>query len=273
MRRRARTAIIGGREPRLTCAEFDGTPVSTPKVHRRGRTLHHRARSGDTCIHSTSPLAGHRPLSIEARRRYLPRARIRGRFAIWSRIATHAGISIADDPPPAQAPHILYSSPVKSYLRGLMLNVVGGSILIGPRLRWRLYAMLGLKINRATIFSDCFFGGGSIEIGRGSFVNHRCFFDTSAPIRIGERVHFGMNVTVLTSSHEIGDQMCRAGSVTSRPVTIGSGSWIGAGVVIQPGVTIGVGTVVASGSIVTKDLDDNCLYAGAPATRKRTLND
>ena len=35
---------------------------------------------------------------------------------------------------------------------------------------------------------------------------------------------------------------------------------------VMPGVTIGSGCVIAAGSVVTKDIPDNVLVAGVPAT-------
>lgn len=48
-------------------------------------------------------------------------------------------------------------------------------------------------------------------------------------------------------------------------VSIGHDTWIGHGVVIMPGVRIGNGAVVGSNSVVTKDVPDYAIVAGAPA--------
>lgn len=52
---------------------------------------------------------------------------------------------------------------------------------------------------------------------------------------------------------------------------MGTGVWIGANVTVLPEVTIGNGCVIAAGSVVTSDCEDNCLYAGNPARKKRLL--
>lgn len=38
-----------------------------------------------------------------------------------------------------------------------------------------------------------------------------------------------------------------------------------------PNVTIGDGVVIGTGSVVTKDCDSNCLYAGVPARKIKSL--
>ena len=53
----------------------------------------------------------------------------------------------------------------------------------------------------------------------------------------------------------------------SRRTVIGSDVWIGFGAVILSGVTIGDSSIVAAGSVVTRDVDSNCIVAGAPASK------
>lgn len=51
----------------------------------------------------------------------------------------------------------------------------------------------------------------------------------------------------------------------SRPVRIGHDSWIGHGALIMKGVSIGIGAIIGAGSVVTKDVPDYAVVAGAPA--------
>jgi acetyltransferase-like isoleucine patch superfamily enzyme len=76
---------------------------------------------------------------------------------------------------------------------------------------------------------------------------------------------------ILTSSHELGPTMQRAGPLFRRPVRIGQGAWVGARSVVLPGVSIGDGAVVAAGSMVTKDVPPNVLVGGVPASVRRSL--
>jgi maltose O-acetyltransferase len=133
-------------------------------------------------------------------------------------------------------------------------------------------ALLGLNVSRCSIEPGLFVGGSNIRIGEDCYLNQRAFLDNSAAITLGERVYFGPQVTVLTSTHELGAENQRAGDVSAAPVRIGAGSWIGARSTIMPGVTIGPGCVVAAGSVVTKDCEPNSLYAGVPAVLKRPLD-
>lgn len=160
----------------------------------------------------------------------------------------------------------------KRFLRDLWLNRVLSSALLPRAARWRLLRRSGMDIQGwCAIMPGCWFGGTSLSIGRDSTVNYGVFFDTSAPISIGERCDIGMQVMFCTGTHRIGEVGRRAGTSVSQPIRIGSGTWIGTRAVILPGVTVGQGCVIAAGAVVTRDCADNTVYAGVPARAVRTL--
>lgn len=61
------------------------------------------------------------------------------------------------------------------------------------------------------------------------------------------------------------------GAVISGNVFIGSYTFIGSNATILPKIKLGSNVTIAAGSIVTKDIPDNCLVAGNPATIKKEL--
>lgn len=132
----------------------------------------------------------------------------------------------------------------------------------------RLY---GIQTSTNWIRPGCYFVGRDIVIGAGTRVNYRCFFDGSAPIRIGRKCGIGMEVLFCTTTHLIGPASERAGHVNPQPITVGDGCWIGARSVILPGVTIGDGCVIGTGAVVNKDCAPNGLYVGVPARRIKEL--
>ena len=48
-------------------------------------------------------------------------------------------------------------------------------------------------------------------------------------------------------------------------IHIGRNVWVGRNVCIMPGVVLGNNVVVGANSVVTHDVPDNCVVAGAPA--------
>ena len=146
------------------------------------------------------------------------------------------------------------------------------------RVRRRVLRSGGLAIgDRTTIGGRLWIGGGSspvraVTTGVDCFINDGCRLDTTASITIGDRVHIGHDVRIITSTHEIGPSGRRASWGSAEPVEIGTGAWIGAGSTILPGVRVGDGAIVAAGAVVTKSVGDNTLVGGVPARFIRELN-
>jgi maltose O-acetyltransferase len=128
-----------------------------------------------------------------------------------------------------------------------------------------------MQIGRCSVAPGVWFGSRRISIGDGTSINYGCMFNTTSAIRIGSHCDIGMQVTFVTSTHEIGTHRQRAGAASSEEIKIGDGVWIGARVTILPGVTIDNGAVVAAGSLVNRNLDADTLYAGVPAKPIRRI--
>jgi maltose O-acetyltransferase len=160
---------------------------------------------------------------------------------------------------------------MREIVRDVVVNTWSASLLTPRHLRWVLLKLYGVRIERAYVGGRCWFGGPEVTIKASAYVNRGVFFDGLSSITIGRRVHLGMQVMILTGSHELGDSSCRAGELKPQPVVIGDGCWIGARAVIMPGVVIGAGTVIAAGSVVTGTCDADALYAGVPARKVRSL--
>lgn len=158
---------------------------------------------------------------------------------------------------------------MKRIARDLLLNVLASSVVVPSTLRWLLYRAAGLQLSRSYLAPRSFIGGRALTIGRNTFVNYECFFDTAAPIALGKNVRVGMRCTFLTGTHEIGPAHQRAGDDRAAAVHIGDGSWIGAGVTIMPGVTLGPGCIVAAGAVVTKSWPADARVGGVPAVELR----
>lgn len=162
-------------------------------------------------------------------------------------------------------------SDARTSLFDFVANGILGNSLVLPSLRVRALRMLGMRLGRCRIKARVFFGSGSISVGDGSFVNHACFFDGSAPITIGRNCSLGYQVMLIASTHAIGASSARAGTDEAAPVTIGDGVWVGARATILAGVSVGSGCIIAAGAVVTTDCEPDGLYAGVPARRVKNL--
>jgi maltose O-acetyltransferase len=156
-------------------------------------------------------------------------------------------------------------------LRGVVLQAAAAWFVPRP-VRWAILRACGLKVDTRAICARTTFTGPDVAIGHGSFVNCDCFFDAMAPISLGKGVSVGMDVLFATSTHRIGPASGRAGELTSAPIRVEDGVWIGARAVLLPGVTVGAGCVIAAGAVVASDCEPNGLYGGVPARRIRELD-
>ena len=80
--------------------------------------------------------------------------------------------------------------------------------------------------------------------------------------RIGKNVFIGPAATLTNDPYPTCDKM--------TGVTIEDGAIIGARAVIKAGVTIGKNSVVAMGAVVTRDVPENVVVMGSPATIRKT---
>lgn len=83
----------------------------------------------------------------------------------------------------------------------------------------------------------------------------------------------GPGTLISTVNHPLTPMGRRQHLGIAKPVRIGNDVWIGGNVTILPGVTIGNNVVVAAGAVVTKDIPDNTLVVGVPAKKIRDLED
>ena len=103
--------------------------------------------------------------------------------------------------------------------------------------------------------------GDRCVIGRGShIVAHQS-------VEIGDDVWTGPYVYITDQNHGYADPETPIGRQlpVNRPVSIGSGSWLGAGAIVLPGACIGRNVVIAAGSVVRGQVPDRCVVAGVPA--------
>ncbi len=149
---------------------------------------------------------------------------------------------------------------------------------VAARLRPRLLRLAGIQIGHGTVIMGPLhlYGYGPIRqrlhVGRHCVINTDCFFDLNDCITIADHVSIGHEVMILTASHQMGLAEHRAGPLTTAPVAIASGVWIGARALLLPGVEIGAGSVIAAGSVVTQTVPPNTLVGGVPAKPIRQLD-
>lgn len=115
--------------------------------------------------------------------------------------------------------------------------------------------------------------GINIHIGKNFYANFGTTILDICPVRIGDNVMLGTNVSILTPLHPLRWQERNAkidenGNFIQleygKPITIGDNCWLASNVTVIGGVTIGNGCVIGAGSVVTKSIPDGVLAVGNP---------
>lgn len=115
-------------------------------------------------------------------------------------------------------------------------------------------------------YTDC---GKNLTIGKQVFFNSGCKFQDQGGITIGDGTLIGHNVVLATLNHSLDPK--HRGDMIPAPIHVGKNVWIGSNATVLAGVTIGDGAVVAAGAVVTKDVPENTVAGGVPATVLKTI--
>ncbi len=126
-----------------------------------------------------------------------------------------------------------------------------------------------VRFNPEDIFSyETISLGNDVYIGPGAY-----FSSSHGEIKIGNKVLFGPNVSILGGDHifdKVGEYIHDIKKDENHDdgiVIIEDDGWIGANTIILDNITIGRGAIIAAGSVVTKSVEPYAIFAGTPATK------
>jgi maltose O-acetyltransferase len=110
---------------------------------------------------------------------------------------------------------------------------------------------------------DC---GYDVHVGESFYANFDCVILDACRVDTGKNCQIAPGVHVDTATHPPDATERIEGLEYGRPVAVGDNVWIGGLAVLTPGVTVGDESVIASGAVVTKDVPDEVVVQGNPAT-------
>lgn len=113
--------------------------------------------------------------------------------------------------------------------------------------------------------------GRNTHIGKRVFINSCCHFQDQGGVYIGDGCLIGHCVVLATLNHDHNPE--KRQNLHHKPIRIGNGVWIGANVTITAGVTIGDNAIIAAGAVVTKDVPANMIAGGVPARIIKSIYD
>jgi acetyltransferase-like isoleucine patch superfamily enzyme len=123
-----------------------------------------------------------------------------------------------------------------------------------------------VKVWRDVWVDDC----RCLTIGKNVTLGKSVMLICGGGVTIGDNCMIGHGAQIISAGHRIppldsGESM-RFSGPEAAPITIAEEVWIGAGTIVLPGTTVGSGTVVAAGAVVTRDLPENVVAGGVPAS-------
>ena len=107
-----------------------------------------------------------------------------------------------------------------------------------------------------------------LRIGDGTSFGYNLWISCVGEIDIGTEVLAGHNILITDTYHEFHDPdvaIMHQPMADPEPVRIGDGVHLGPNVSILAGVTIGERSFVAAGAVVTRDVPPNAVVVGNPA--------
>jgi len=101
-----------------------------------------------------------------------------------------------------------------------------------------------------------------LQTGDHCWIGQEAWIDNLAEVCLGSHVCLSQRAYVCTGGH---DYQKSTFDLTTKPVSIENGAWVGAASLVMGGVRIGANSLVAAGSIVTGDVQPATIVAGIPA--------
>ena len=121
------------------------------------------------------------------------------------------------------------------------------------------------------------------SFGENSYANFNLVVLDTCPVKIGNNVLMGVNVSLVTAAHPMRYQDRNLyfdetkGYMTDKeygkPIEIGDNCWIASNVIVCGGAKIGSGCVIGAGSVVLGEIPDNSFAAGVPCRVIRKITD
>ena len=108
-----------------------------------------------------------------------------------------------------------------------------------------------------------------LHIGNEVWIGEQVWIDNLSEVRIGDNVCLSQGAMLLTGNH---DYSRSTFDLTTKPITLADGVWIGAKSVVCAGVHCESHAVLAVNSVATRPLQAYGIYQGNPAVWVRQRN-
>ena len=113
---------------------------------------------------------------------------------------------------------------------------------------------------------------GIINIGKYCLITPGVRIMAAEKIEIGNACMIAHGAYISDADwHGIYDRAQPVGN--TKPIILKDNVWVGDSAIICKGVTIGENSIIGAGAVVTKNVPENCIYAGNPARLVKKINE
>lgn len=136
------------------------------------------------------------------------------------------------------------------------------------KLKTMLLKAFGAKIGKGVIIKPCvnIKYPWRLEVGDYSWIGENVWIDNLANVTIGSNCCISQGAMLMCGNHNYKKDTF---DLIIGDIIIEDGAWIGAKAMICPGVTIQKNAILAAYSMTSKNLEENYIYQGVPATKKK----
>src|SRR6201991_3995774 len=145
-----------------------------------------------------------------------------------------------------------------------------GLCFVGPRVKLEIGREAVLRLGRWSWLghgTKIRVHEGVCEIGAKTVFGQECTISAFQHVSIGRECVIADRVMLIDFDHGVVEveRPVRLQGIYKRDVRVGSNCWVGYGACLLRGVTVGDNAVIGTSAVVTKDVPDNAVVAGAPA--------
>jgi acetyltransferase-like isoleucine patch superfamily enzyme len=108
---------------------------------------------------------------------------------------------------------------------------------------------------------------GEVSIGAKTVMGQECTISAFQHVSIGRECILADRVMLIDFDHGVVevDRPIRLQGIYKREVHVGHNVWMGYGACVLRGVTVGDNSIVGTSAVVTREVPENAVVAGAPA--------
>ncbi|TLP37775.1 acyltransferase [Arcobacter arenosus] len=126
-----------------------------------------------------------------------------------------------------------------------------------------------LILSKGVVIKEFCILGGTIAVGEDTQILSYTKIDGSGKVTIGRDTHIGRENDIFSHYHNISDKniLVNKSKECFQEIHIGNNVMLYSRVAVMGGVNIHDNSAIAYGSIVTKNCEQNFIYAGVPAKK------